>query len=97
MTPNSKLREAARAVLEADEQVKSGHLNERAYWLELLEHRSANSAPALARAVLVLEEALHWIMPKVHQGNHDGSFDDCGKATCVEYRNALSKAEKEFE
>lgn len=34
-------------------------------------------------------EALEWIMPKVHQGNHEGSLADCQKLTCQEYRKAL--------
>lgn len=47
----------------------------------------------LAEAVkrnAVLTEALDWIMPKVHQGNHDGEFGECPKATCMEYRKAMS-------
>jgi len=36
-----------------------------------------------------LESALQWIMPKVHQGNHEGDFETCMKSTCVEYRKAL--------
>lgn len=55
---------------------------------------SANHADKLARALLVMEEALKWIMPKVHQGNHEGSFEECGKATCVEYRRAFAQAEE---
>lgn len=34
--------------------------------------------------------ALEWIMPKVHQGNHEGEFISCGKATCQEFRQALA-------
>ncbi len=33
----------------------------------------------------VLIEALEWIMPKVHQGNHEGEFEQCRKFTCSEY------------
>lgn len=40
----------------------------------------------------MLEDTLRWIMPKVHQGNHDGPFDECPKATCLEYRKALADA-----
>lgn len=36
--------------------------------------------------------ALEWIMPKVHQGNHEGDFGTCGKATCIEYRQALAES-----
>ena len=36
-----------------------------------------------------LTEALEWIMPKVHQGNHEGEFESCKKATCTEYRHAM--------
>lgn len=38
-----------------------------------------------------LEGALKWIMPKVHQGNHNGDLETCEKATCYEYRKALSR------
>lgn len=31
-----------------------------------------------------LESALKWIMPKVHQGNHDGEIEQCQKATIQE-------------
>lgn len=48
-----------------------------------------NSRPA-REAICLAVDALEWIMPKVHQGNHDGEFSECGKATCVEYRKALS-------
>lgn len=46
----------------------------------------------LIDTVKVMRDSLKWIMPKVHQGNHDGEFDLCKKATCVEYRKALNKA-----
>jgi metallophosphoesterase superfamily enzyme len=38
-----------------------------------------------------LLELLKWIMPKVHQGNHEGDIETCEKATCVQYRKALEK------
>jgi len=38
-----------------------------------------------------LVASMEWIMPKVHQGNHEGEFQDCNKATCVEYRSALKR------
>ena len=35
-------------------------------------------------------EALQWIMPKIHQGNHERFFDTCTKAACIEYHKALA-------
>lgn len=41
-------------------------------------------------AVKKMAESLMWIMPKVHQGNHDGPLEGCGKATCIEYRKTFA-------
>lgn len=46
---------------------------------------------SLKEKLAVAVEALEWIMPKVHQGNHEGELSSCPKATCVEFRNALEK------
>lgn len=45
----------------------------------LSEHERANK----------LQAALAWIMPKVHQGNHEGALSECGKATCRAYWDVL--------
>lgn len=48
----------------------------------------------LKKANEIMREALEWIMPKVHQGNHEGDLADCPKATCVEYRKTLQKVDE---
>lgn len=37
-----------------------------------------------------LIDSLKWIMPKIHQAYHDGVLEECGKATCAEYRSAMA-------
>ncbi len=50
-------------------------------------------AESLTAKCTKYREALEWIMPKVHQGNHEGDFEQCPKATCVAYRQALEDGE----
>lgn len=44
-----------------------------------------------------LIDTMTWIMPKVHQGNHDGELSTCSKATCQAYREALERTQKACE
>lgn len=40
-----------------------------------------------------LVDGMTWIMPKVHQGNHDGELSTCSKATCQAYREVITRAQ----
>ncbi len=65
-------------------------------WIEEIESNIADSyRPDYKKLIQCIKEmrgALEWIMPKVHQGNHEGEFETCEKATCVEYRKAIQEA-----
>lgn len=49
---------------------------------------------ALIEIVRKKDEAMMWIQPKIHQAHHIDFIDDCQKATCIEFRNALVLTEK---
>ena len=59
--------------------------------LEILKNSGYPWAKEAAEVMESSNEALMWIMPKVHQAYHLGEMQDCANATCVEYRRSINK------
>ncbi len=61
-----------------------------------LGYSARTDIPNMAKALKTAIESLQWIMPKVHQGNHEGDFETCSKATCQAYRETLAQMLKDL-
>lgn len=48
----------------------------------------------LERIVERYAMGIEWLMPKVHQGNHEGELSECPKAICIEYRTLLTSVQQ---
>lgn len=71
---------------DADGELIANAPSDLTYLLSELERRD--------RIIEVMDSAIKWIMPKVHQGNHEEELAMCQKATCTEYKKLLAAVVK---